>query len=54
MSLTPRLALLVIAAALLSACTAPQRYPVSGEECKATDPVKTIDSSVASCVPAAT
>lgn len=54
MSSISRLALLLVAAALLSACEDPNRYPVTGEECGPADPVKTVDSSIASCVPAAT
>ncbi|MHA7849805.1 hypothetical protein [Roseovarius sp.] len=44
---------LTLAAALfLTACVNEDRYPVSGEECTAEDPVKQIDSSMTDCVPA--
>ncbi|MGX0877710.1 hypothetical protein ACSSV4_002403 [Roseovarius sp. MBR-154] len=48
-----RLALVLFATLMLSACEDPNRYPVSGEECGPDDPVKTIDGSISSCVPAA-
>ena len=47
-----KLALILMAAAMVSACEDPSRYPVSGEECGPQDPVQTIDGSIASCVPA--
>ncbi len=31
--------------ALMAACTAPNTYPVSGEECGPSDPVKELDAS---------
>ena len=40
------------AALFLAACVNEDRYPVSGEECTAEDPVKQIDSSMVDCVPA--
>jgi len=53
MSSFSRLALFLVAVVMLSACEDPNRYPVTGEECSADDPVKTIDGSIDSCVPAA-
>ena len=44
--------LMAIAASLaLTACAAPDHYPVSGEECGPEDPVKEIDASMADCAP---
>ncbi len=34
---------------MLSACTDPKTYPVSGQECGPNDPVKTVDASIGSC-----
>lgn len=52
MSMYSRLALVLFATLILSACEDPSRYPVSGEECGPDDPVKTIDGTMTSCVPA--
>lgn len=40
---------LLLAAALLAACEGPNRYPISGEECKPGDPVQGLDAS--DCIP---
>lgn len=34
---------------MLSACTDPKTYPVSGQECGPNDPVKDLDASLGSC-----
>jgi hypothetical protein len=51
MSSFSRLAVMLAAVAILSACEPVDRYPVSGQECGPGDPVRTIDASVASCLP---
>ncbi len=45
------LLLALMTTGLLGACADPNHYPVSGEECGPDDPVKTLDSSIADCVP---
>ena len=52
MSSLAKLATVLGTVVLVAACEAPDRYPVSGEECGPDDPVKTMDSSMADCVPA--
>jgi hypothetical protein len=47
-----KMVLTLTAALFLAACANEDRYPVSGEECTAEDPVKDIDSSMVDCVPA--
>ena len=46
-----KIVLLFAAALALTACVAPDKYPVSGEECGPEDPVKEIDASMADCAP---
>lgn len=41
------------AAAFLSGCEGPDKYPISGEDCGPDDPVKELDASIADCAPAA-
>lgn len=52
MDVVMKLSLTLAAALFLAACANEDRYPVSGEECTAEDPVKQIDSSMVDCVPA--
>ncbi|WP_227257927.1 hypothetical protein [Kangsaoukella pontilimi] len=44
---------LILAVLVLSACTADDTYPLSGEECTAADPVQTLDASDCASLPAA-
>ncbi|MEX0320333.1 MULTISPECIES: hypothetical protein [unclassified Ruegeria] len=55
--MTPtRLSMLALTAflTLLAACTEPETYPVSGEECGPTDPVQELDASDCVVLPPAT
>lgn len=43
---------MLIGGGLMAACTEPNTYPVTGEECGPEDPVKTMDARVSDCMPA--
>ncbi|MFD1158105.1 hypothetical protein [Roseovarius aestuarii] len=51
MSSVSKFVIILVAAFALAACENPQRYPVSGEECGAEDPVLDVDASMADCMP---
>ena len=51
MLLTTKLALFLASMVVLSACTDPKQYPVSGQECGPEDPVLDLDASIADCTP---
>lgn len=53
MARTSAILALMLSAAVLTACTEPQTYPATGEECTAEDPVKSVDPSVLNCLPEA-
>jgi hypothetical protein len=42
---------LVLSLIAVAGCVDEGRYPVSGEECSAEDPVSNVDASMADCVP---
>ena len=47
----PTRLLLLLSLMFAAGCVNDGRYPVSGEECSADDPVSTVDASMADCVP---
>ncbi len=51
MSSFSKLLLVFVAIFALSACTEPETYPISGEECGPEDPVLDVDASMADCAP---
>jgi hypothetical protein len=43
--------LVLIGSGLVSGCTQPDAYPVTGEQCGPEDPAKTMDGRVSECMP---
>ncbi len=49
MSAVFKLFSMLLVMVMLSACTEPKTYPISGQECGPDDPVKKMDASIGSC-----
>ncbi len=49
MSAVYRLVSMLFVLVMLSACTDPKTYPVSGQECGPNDPVHDVDAAIGSC-----